>query len=206
MYSPEAFQVHDAATLAAFMRQHSFATIVTHDGAVPHATHMPVLLEQERGPHGTLISHVARANPQWRQFENGQEVLVMFQGPHAYVSPAWYVTTPAVPTWNYTAVHAYGVPRIVHDHDRFAQMLHDLIEFYESSRHDRWDGQMPVEFRDGLMKAIVGVEIEITRIEGKFKLSQNRPKELPGVIAALEASADPMDREVAQLMRQMNPS
>lgn len=202
MYSPEAFQVHDAAVLTAFMQQHSFATIVTHDGTIPHATHMPVLLEPERGVHGTLVSHVARANPQWLHFENGQEVMVIFQGPHAYVSPAWYVTTPAVPTWNYTAVHAYGIPRIVTDHDRFAQMLQDLIEFYESGREDRWHGALAPEYRDRLMKGIVGVEIEITRIEGKFKLSQNRPADAPGVAAALAASTAHGDREVAELMRQ----
>jgi transcriptional regulator len=204
MYSPDHFQVKDSATLAAFMREHSFATIVTHDGTTPHATHMPVLLEQARGEHGTLISHIARANPQWKHFENRQEVLVVFQGPHTYISPAWYVTTPAVPTWNYTAVHAYGVPRIVNDHARFAQILHDLVEFYEAGRAERWSGEMPVEFRDRLMKGIVGVEIEITRLEGKFKLGQNRPQDVPGVISALEASSHPGDQAVADLMRQFS--
>jgi transcriptional regulator len=205
MYSPENFGVTDPAVLADFMKQHSFATILTHDGKVPHGTHMPVLLDETRGLHGTLVSHMARANPQWRHFENGEEILVIFQGPHAYVSPAWYVTTPAVPTWNYTAVHVYGIPRIVTDHHRFAEILHDLIEFYEAPRADRWHGVMPEDFRDQLMRAIVGIEIEITRIEGKFKLSQNRPADLPGVIAALEASPDQMDRETAALMRKERP-
>ena len=198
MYSPAHFQVDDPATLVAFMRQHSFATIVTHDGQAPQATHMPVLLD---AGGRTLISHMARANPQWRHFENGQEVLVIFTGPHAYISPAWYATAPAVPTWNYTAVHAYGIPRIVTSHERFAQMLHDLTEHYESGRENRWHGELPTEFRDKLMHGIVGVEIEITRIEGKFKLSQNRPDDAPGVIAALAASADQTDREVATMMQ-----
>lgn len=201
MYSPDHFQVDDPAALSVFMQRHSFATIVTHDGQMPHATHMPVLMEHSKGPHGTLVSHIARANPQWRHFENGQEVLVIFTGPHAYVSPAWYAAAPAVPTWNYTSVHAYGIPRIVNDHDRFGQMLHDLIEFYEAGRENRWHGEMPAEFRDRLMEGIVGVEIEITRLEGKFKLSQNRPDDAPGVIAALAASADQTDREVAEMMR-----
>lgn len=183
MYSPAHFKVEDRDTLHAFMRRHSFATIVTHDGAVPHATHMPVLLDAARGAHGTLVSHMARANPQWRHFENGQEVLVIFTGPHAYVSPAWYVTQPAVPTWNYTAVHACGTPRVVTDHERFAAMLAELVEFNEAPRGDaRWDGKLPPEFRDKLMHGIVGVEIEITRLEGKFKLSQNRPPaDVPGI-------------------------
>lgn len=202
MYSPDHFKITDPATLAAFMQRHSFAIIVTHDGAVPHATHMPVLYDAARGTNGTLVSHMARANPQWQHFEDGREVLVIFTGPHAYISPAWYVTSPAVPTWNYTAVHAYGIPRLVTDHDQFATMLHDLIEFYEAPRENRWQGEIPEAFRDRLMKGIVGVEIEITRIEGKFKLSQNRPEDQPGVIDALTASADQTDREVAAMMEQ----
>jgi transcriptional regulator len=201
MYSPEHFRVTDAGAITAFMLQHSFATIVTHDGEVPHATHMPVLFEPHKGERGVLVSHIARANPQWRHFEPGREVLVMFTGPHAYVSPAWYVTSPAVPTWNYTAVHAYGVPRIVTGQAEFSTMLRDLIESYESRRPDRWPAEMPDGFMDRLMKGIVGVEIAITRIEAKFKLSQNRPEDQPGVIAALAASTDPTDREVAELMK-----
>lgn len=203
MYTPDHFKIGDSAVLAAFMRQHSFATIITHDGTAPHATHMPVLLDEDRGPQGTLISHMARANPQWEHFENNQEVLIVFTGPHAYVSPAWYATQPAVPTWNYTAVHAYGRARIVTDQETFATMLQDLIAFYESNRESPWHGQIPAEFRDRLMKGIVGVEIEITRIEGKFKLSQNRPKDAPSVIAKLAASADQTEREVAAMMAKL---
>ncbi|MFO1483408.1 MAG: FMN-binding negative transcriptional regulator [Verrucomicrobiaceae bacterium] len=202
MYSPDHFRVDDRATLHAFMQQHSFATIITHDGCIPHATHMPVLLEANQGQQGTLVSHMARANPQWKHFEDGREVLVIFTGPHAYVSPAWYASAPAVPTWNYTAVHAYGIPRLINDHDRFAQRLRDLVEFYESGREGRWDGELPVEYRVKLMRGIVGVEIEITRLEGKFKLSQNRsPEDQQRVIAALSASADQTERETAEMMR-----
>ena len=185
------------------MKRHSFATIITHDGSVPHATHMPVLLEESRGPHGTLVSHMARANPQWQHFGSGQEVLVVFTGPHAYVSPAWYASEPAVPTWNYTAVHAYGVPRIISDPERFATVLQDLVEYCESGREDRWHGRMPEEYRDRLMRGIVGVEIEITRLEGKYKLSQNRPEEAAGVMHALAASEDQTEREVAGMMRRI---
>ncbi len=201
MYTPPLFQIDDRDTLHAFMRQHSFATIVSSDNNVPQATHMPVLLNPTQGAHGTLLSHMARANPQWRHF-TGEEVLVIFTGPHSYISPAWYVTEPAVPTWNYTAVHAYGIPRIVTQHDRFAQMLHDLVEFYETGRPNRWHGTLPAEFRDGLMKGIVGIEIEITRLEGKFKLSQNRPQDAPGVIAMLQDSTNQTDRETAKMMQE----
>lgn len=202
MYTPAHFQIDDRDTLNAFMRQHSFATIVSHDGKVPQATHMPVLLNPTQGSHGCLLSHMARANPQWRHFDTSSEVLVIFTGPHAYISPAWYVTEPAVPTWNYTAVHAYGIPRIVTQHDRFAQMLHDLIEFYEAERPNRWHGTLPAEFRDGLMKGIVGIEIEITRLEGKFKLSQNRAQDAQSVIAMLENSPDQTDRDTAKMMKE----
>lgn len=201
MYTPAHFQVNDRDTLNAFMRRHSFATIVSHDGQVPQATHMPVLLNPTQGEHGFLLSHMARANPQWRHFGTS-EVLIIFTGPHAYISPAWYASQPAVPTWNYTAVHAYGIPRIVTDHDRFVQMLHDLVEFYESGRPNRWNGELPPEFRDGLMKGIVGIEIEITRLEGKFKLSQNRPKDAPSVIAMLEDSMNQTDRDTAKMMKE----
>lgn len=201
MYTPGHFRIDDRDTLHAFMRHHSFATIITHDGKVPHATHMPVLLNAKKGLHGALLSHMARANPQWRHFENGQEVLVIFTGPHAYISPAWYVTEPIVPTWNYTAVHAYGTPRLVTQHDRFAQMLHELVEFYEAGRPNRWNGELTAEFRDGLMKGIVGIEIEITRLEGKFKLSQNRPQDAVRVISELQSSTDQTERELAEMMR-----
>ena len=205
MYSPDHFRIHDRATISAFMRKHSFATIVTHDGEVPHATHMPVLYEPNTGEHGTLVSHLARADPQWKHFESGREVLVVFTGPHAYISSAWYATAPAVPTWNYTAVHAYGVPRMVTEPQKFATILHDLVEFYEASRADRWHGEMPEEFLQRLMKGIVGVKIGITRIEAKYKLSQNRPEDQPSVIAALSTSADQTDREVAEMMKHTLP-
>lgn len=201
MYSPESFRVGDRATLHAFMRRHSFATLVTHRDGRIEATHLPFVLKEDDGGHGTLRGHLARANPQWRDLEGGGEALVIFTGPHAYVSPSWYQTSPAVPTWNYTAVHAYGIPRIVGDAGEFAAMLHELVEFNERDRPDRWPGEMPPEFRDRLMKGIVGFEIGITRLEGKFKLGQNRPEDAPGVIAGLSQSSHPDDREIAELMR-----
>lgn len=200
MYCPSTFAVTDPSVLHAFIRRHSFATLVTHDGHVPQATHLPVLLRENSPSQVTLVTHVARANPQWKHLENGREVLVMFAGPHAYVSPAWYATEPAVPTWNYTAVHVYGVPRLVSDPAELSAMLDELIEFYESRRPNRWHGNLPVDYRQKMMKAIVGIEIAIRRIEGKFKLSQNRPDDVRGVIAALSGSENPTDRETARMM------
>lgn len=201
MYSPEAFKVDDRATLNVFLRQHNFATLVTQNAGGLQATHVPLVLKEGVGEQGTLQGHLARANPQWRDLDPDTEVLVIFTGPHAYISPAWYQTSPAVPTWNYTAVHVYGFPRLVEDPGEFAAMLHELVEVHERDRPERWSGEMPEDFRDRLMKGIVGFEIAITRIEGKFKLSQNRPDDAPGVIEGLSQSPHPGDHEVAELMR-----
>ena len=203
MYTPSAFQVTDPAELAAFMRRHSFATLVTHDGTAPHATHVPVVLE-DGGPHGTLVTHLSRGNPQWRHAADGQEVLVIFTGPHAYVSPQWFQTSPAVPTWNYTAVHAYGRARIIEDPARLVARLGTLVETFEAGRVDRWDGALPPDYRDRLLHGIVGLEVAITRLEGKWKLGQNRPEDMPGVIAALAHSPDQTERETAALMERVH--
>jgi transcriptional regulator len=162
---------------------------------------VPVLLRESEGSQGTLVTHVARANAQWRHFAEGGEALVIFTGPHAYISPAWYASQMEVPTWNYTAVHVYGRPRIIDDHERFGAMLRDLVEEFEAPREERWPGVIPDAYRDKLMAAIVGLEIEITRIEGKFKLSQNKPAEMESIIAALAASGDQTEREVAAMMK-----
>jgi len=113
MYIPNSHRADDRAQLHGLMRQYNFATLVTQHEDAPFATHLPFLLDTERGAHGTLLAHLARANPQWRDFVAGREVLVIFQGPHAYISPSWYQVHPSVPTWNYAVVHAYGVPRII---------------------------------------------------------------------------------------------
>ena len=198
MYVPPQFKVSDEAEIFAFMQKHRFATLVTFDGAAPFATHLPVLVD---AGNRLITAHLAKANPQWKHFAAGQEVLVMFQGPHAYVSPSMYQTSPAVPTWNYAAVHVYGVPRIIADHDRLVAMLSSLVEANEAGRKDRWQGEMPAEFRDKMVQGIVGFELEITRIEAKYKLSQNRSEaDVTGVINALNASADQTERDLAAMM------
>src|SRR5262245_38419035 len=121
MYIPGPYQVNDSGRLCSFLRRHSFATLITHDGAAPFASHLPMLLRDEGGRR-TLLSHMARANPQWKHFASGAEVLVIFQGPHGYVSPSWYETMPAVPTWNYAVVHAYGVATVLSDPSRVVSL------------------------------------------------------------------------------------
>src|SRR6185295_2744623 len=174
MYIPNSFREDDRSLLHDLMRQHNFGILVTQRDGTPFATHMPFLLDAERGAHGTLLAHMARANPQWRDFAAGQEALVIFHGPHAYISPSWYDVTPSVPTWNYVAVHAYGEPRIIEDRARLYALLNTLVDLHESAFEQPWAMRLPDDYVDKMMRAIVGFEIEIARIEGKLKLSQNR--------------------------------
>ena len=201
MYIPPAFRVEDQARLAAFLREYSFATFITNDGVAPFASHLPMLYRSDLGEHGTLIAHLARANPQWQHFAEGREALAIFHGPHGYISPSWYATSPAVPTWNYAVVHAYGVPRIFEDHDRIAALLRETISLYESSFAQPWPGELPADYLDKMIRGIVAFEMPITRLEGKFKLGQNRsPADVQGVYQALSQSPSNDDRALAQFM------
>jgi transcriptional regulator len=201
MYIPAAFRVDDAEKLHALMRQHSFATLITHDGTAPFATHLPVLLRPGGDGPGTLVSHMARANPQWKHFANGQEALVVFHGPHAYISPAWYETQPAVPTWNYAVAHAYGVPQIITDHDTVAALLRETVALFEAPLPQPWSGDLPQDYFEKMIQGIVAFEIPISRLEGKFKLGQNRSAtDQRNVHQALRQSPDAEGRALADLM------
>jgi len=201
MYIPPAFRIEDKARLATFLREYSFATFITNDGAAQFASHLPMLFRPDLGEHGTLIAHLARANPQWQHFAEGREALAIFHGPHAYISPTWYETTPAVPTWNYAVVHAYGVPKIFDDHERIVSLLQETITVYESSFERPWSGELPADYLDKMIRGIVAFEIPITRLEGKFKLGQNRsPEDVQGVFRALTQSSSSEDRALAQFM------
>ncbi len=201
MYRPAHFVEDDRATLHVLMRRYDFATLVTMAGDAPVATHLPLLIEPGRGANGTLLGHVSRANKQWRSFA-GTESLAIFQGPHAYVSPRWYATRPLVPTWNYAVVHAYGTPVIVDDADAKLAIIERLVATQESVMPEPWRvDDIPGDFRDMQLSGIVAFEIEITRLEGKFKMSQDKqPADRAGVIAALEARDDPLGHDVARIM------
>src|SRR5436305_5778236 len=199
MYIPKAFREDDLNTLHQLMREYSFATLITQHEGVPFATHLPFILDSQRGANGTLLAHMARANPQWHDFNSEQEVLVIFQGPHAYVSPSWYEVELSVPTWNYAVVHAYGIPRLIEDGEELYQLLKILIKTHESQFKNPWPFQLPHDYLRKMIRGIVGFEIEITGIEGKFKMSQNRTEsERENVIAALQESPD--TRPLAELM------
>jgi len=190
MYIPEQFAETDLPTLHEFMRQHSFATLVTQHGSAPFASHLPTLLDSSVGTHGALLGHMAHNNAQWQDFAAGTEVLVMFQGPHAYVSPTWYEPHPmVVPTWNFMAVHAYGVARILSE-DELEQTLHQLVNENEKTFSSPWKLELSQVMRVRMLAAIVGFEIKLNHVEGKFKLSQNRTQQdRRNVIAQLSQTA-----------------
>jgi transcriptional regulator len=201
MYLPKSFQTEDLAELHDFMQAYNFATLVTQHQGAPFASHLPFLLDAERGPHGTLLAHMARANPQWRDFGPARAALVIFQGPHAYISPSWSTTHPSVPTWNYAVVHAYGVPRPIEDHGTLYRMLEALVDTHEAGFAQPWRMELPDDYMDKMMRAVVGFEIEITRLEGKLKLSQNRSEhDQQRVVAMLSDSDVPLSVGVATLM------
>lgn len=188
------------------MADYGFASLVTVVDGAPIASHLPIMVDREAGQYGTLIGHMARNNPQWRGFGPATEALVIFQGPHGYISPNWYASEQAVPTWNYTAVHAYGAPRIIEDHDAVLAHMERLVAENEgavSGPGDApWslDGQAE-EFRDMQLRGIVAFEIPIRRLEGKFKLNQNKPEaDRLGAAAGLRASGDALAGELARLM------
>jgi transcriptional regulator len=199
MYVPAAFAEDRPEILAEFIAANAFATLVTNGAGGLVASHIPLLHDAARG---TLVGHLARANPQGADLVDGAEAFAIFAGPHAYVSPRWYMKGPAVPTWNYTAVHAYGRVRRVDEPEALARIVTDLTRIYEAGAEKPWRYEdMPETFVRGMLNGIVGFELTITRLEGKWKMSQNRPAEdVQGVIEGLGASGDPREREVGQIV------
>lgn len=188
MYVPAHFREDRIAVLHDAMRQFAFATLVTQGQGGIEANHLPLLLDAEAG---ILRGHVARANPVWRDIKPGTAVLAIFLGPHAYVSPSWYPTKAeigkAVPTWNYLTVHARGTAQVIDDGDWLRAHVTALSDAHEAGRPDPWTiGDAPPAYVDSLLRAIVGIEIAITGLEGKWKLSQNRPADIEGVREGLK--------------------
>ena len=188
MFVPQAFAIDDPAAVVAFIREYPFGTLISGQDGHMTASHLPFVFDGERGPHGTLTAHMARANPQWESFGTKREHLVIFQGPHGYISPSWYGQRSVVPTWNYTTVHVYGVPRVI-GQDRLWDLLEDLVRRNESGFEEPWRLDLPEDYRDRMLAGIVGFEIPLDRVEAKFKLNQNLPAAIPPrVIAALQRS------------------
>ncbi len=201
MYVPEFNRQEDRSTILAFMRANPFAILVTTAGGVPFATHLPLLVD-ESGEHIVVQGHMARANAHWKSMKESEESLVIFHGPHAYISPSLYEIQESVPTWNYAAVHVYGQPTLFSDEEFLKATLHRMITTFESSYMAQWL-ELSEQYRSRMMKHIVGFEIRAKRLEAKFKLSQNRTKgEQARVIQCLNQSKDSNVSGVAELMRQ----
>ena len=213
MYTPSSFAERDLPTIFDYIEAHPLGALVTSTpGAGLLATHLPLVLDRTAGPMGTLLGHVARANPHSRVSGDAVEAMVIFTGPEAYITPEWYATKRehgrVVPTWNYVAIHAYGTLRL-HDDPQFLRPhLEALTRQHESGRPEPWHvSDAPEEFIAQQMKAIVGVEIRIDRLEGKWKMSQNRSQaDVDGVVRGLGESNDPQDRMVAAHVQQRRPA
>ena len=206
MYNPKAFAVEDLPQLHGMMNDCRLAVLITHGEHGLQASHLPLLLDTQQGPNGSLYGHMARANPQWRDLQAGAEALVIFAGADAYVSPGFYPSKAehgkVVPTWNYVAVHAYGTAEVFSDPHRLRDLVGALTDRHESGRAQPWTiDDAPAEYIDSMLKAIVGFALPIQRLEGKRKLSQNRsPADVAGVRNGLAASPDPQDQTLARLI------
>ena len=207
MYTPSYFKDEDIASLHRQMEGTRLATLVTFDENGLQASHVPLLLNPNEGPNGTLYGHLAKANPQWKTL-GASEALVIFQGPDAYISSSFYAAKAehgkVVPTWNYVAVHVYGRAQVFTDPQRLLRVVSDLTDKHEARRPAPWAvSDAPDDYIQKMLNGIVGFAIPIERLEGKRKLNQNRSAEdITGVSKGLAASQDPTDQEIARLMSQ----
>ena len=208
MYTPRAFALDDLPEIQQLIQHTRLAQLVTVGENGLQASHLPLLLNPDEGPNGTLYGHLARANPQWRELQNGSEALVIFAGADAYISPAFYPAKAehgkVVPTWNDIAVHAYGTPAVFSDAERLLKVVTALTDRHESGRAQPWRvSDAPADYIDGMLKAIVGFALPIERLVGKRKLSQNRSAaDIAGVRDGLAASADVRDQTLARFIPQ----
>lgn len=202
MYTPSAFRVAELPRLHALIHDYPFAILVSAGDDGVQTTHLPFTVDPGRGKHGTLLGHVARGNPHWRLFDGKREATAIFTGPHAYVSPSWYADPHTVPTWNYAVVHAHATPRIIGDKARARTVLESLIAEHEAPLAPRWTMDQAEPGIGDLLDHIIVFEMEIVRLEGTFKLSQNRSRaDQKGVAQVLASADDPLRRAVAEAMQ-----
>jgi transcriptional regulator len=202
MYVPEHFRVRHHEDAIAFMRANPFAILISTAETGPFATHLPLFVRTEE-EKVILRGHVAKANPHWQYLEQQPQCLTIFHGAHSYVSPSNYTARESVPTWNYAAVHLYGNARVFTSPADLLGMLHELMATFEPAYASQWATLDPA-YRERMLRQIVDFEIEVTKMEGKFKLSQNRPREdQANVIASLEKADDTAVSGVSRLMREL---
>jgi len=207
MYLPKHFEETRLEVMHALMRAHPLGTLVTLGAAGLNANHIPFIVHADMGEHGTLHAHVARANPVCGELAQGGEVLVIFQGPQALISPSWYPTKnetgQVVPTWNYVAVHAHGRVQVIEDRDWLRRNVESLTAEHERGRPSPWRvADAPAGYIERQLGAIVGLEMPITRLVGKWKVSQNRTeRERAGVVEGLDAEGTESAAAMARLVR-----
>jgi transcriptional regulator len=210
VYVPASFKEEQVPVLHDAIRRTGLAMLVTMGPGGLQASHVPMLLDAEPAPFGTLHGHVARANPQWRTSAADVEALAIFVGPDAYITPAWYATKAetgkVVPTWNYVAVHAYGPLSFFDDPDRLLALVTKLTMSHEAARPEPWAvSDAPAEYVQGMLRSIVGFEMPIARLEGKWKMSQNRPgRDVAGVVEGLAREGGAAKAEVARIVARVN--
>lgn len=198
MYLPKHFKIEDEEEIYDFIQEYGFATLFSHHNGEPYATHLPLMLNKSEN---ALYGHFARPNHQWKDIGN-QEVLVVFQGPHCYISPSWYETTKAVPTWNYVSIHLYGKMEIIEDRKVMFDSLNDLVNKYERPDSPYNLNDVEHNYIEGLSKGIVAFRIKINKIEAKAKLSQNHPVERQElIIMNLENISNQDNLKIASLMK-----
>ena len=209
MYIPRHFEETRIEVLHELMRRHPLAALVVLTSEGLNANHLPFEIDPDPAPFGTLRCHVARANPLWRDHSRDVDGLVIFQGPNTYISPSWYPTKAetgkVVPTWNYAVVHAYGALNIIEDHSWLRELVERLTDRQEADRRDPWKvADAPSDFIDGLLDSIIGIEIPITRLIGKWKMSQNRSaRDRDGVTEGLESEVSDPAEAIKELRRQL---
>jgi transcriptional regulator len=210
MYQPDHFRRDDIPTMHGLLRAHPFASLISSGTLGLFATHLPTVLKAE-GEVGVIECHLARANPHWKDLAAGAEALMIFSGPQTYITPSWYpskaVTEKAVPTWNYAVVHAYGVPEVVEDKDWLRRHVSELSDQQEAAEPHPWSlSDAPDSYVEVMLRGIVGFRFRITRLEGKWKMSQNRDAaDRSGVQEGLVRRGAGDDVAVADLMRVLEP-
>ena len=199
MYIPKHFNIDDEEVIYDFIKKHGFATLFSHHKGEPCATHLPLMLNKSEN---ALYGHFARANGQWKDIEK-EQVLAVFQGPHCYISPTWYETTKAVPTWNYVSIHLYGKVEIIEDRKVIFDSLNDLVTKYETPDSTYNLNDIEPSFIEGMSKGIVAFKIKITKVEAKAKISQNHSEERQKlIIKHLEKTSQQDNIQIASLMKE----
>ena len=201
MYIPKHFEINDLNIIEDFLNSNGFGLLINNFKDDLTATHLPFLYEAQEGDKGTLYTHVARNNPQWKSLNSDKKVLAVFSGPHGYISPSWYSSNPAVPTWDYMAIHIYAHPELIEDKEKVYELLNKTSNFYESQNGTDWKLDLTSEYYQKLTDLIVGIKLKVVEIQASFKLSQNKSVEdLKKVTDALKNKRDSKSIELADLI------